>query len=108
MKTKILTTIALLFMVILANATCTVTTDCGTFEFPEATSISTSQTSINGVTTLIIKDQNGVVLKTLTNCGSRISVSCQNNGNGNGNGNGNDFNICDIIPARLKPFFGCN
>ncbi|MHA7059543.1 hypothetical protein ACWGOQ_0020120 [Aquimarina sp. M1] len=102
MKTKILTTLALFLTAIIVNANCTVTTDCGTFNFPDATSISTSQTSIDGVSTLIIRDQNGTVLRTIENCGSSVSTSCES-----GDGDG-DFDICDYIPENLKPFFGCN
>ncbi len=96
MKTKMLTVIAAVLFTFTVQATCTVTTDCGSWTFEDATSISTSNTSVNGESVLIIKDQNGTVLLQLNNCGSSVSTSCS----------GGEID-CDLIPDFLKPFFGC-
>ncbi|WP_299610218.1 hypothetical protein [uncultured Aquimarina sp.] len=103
MKTKFFTLIAAFLLTLSAQATCTVTTDCGTYTFEDATSISTSVTSVNGESTLIVKNQNGVVLLRLEDCGTSVSSSCSSSGN---NGDG-DLDICDVIPDFLKPFFDC-
>ena len=100
MKIKLLSILAALLFTYSAQAACTVTTGCGTFEFPEATSLRVSQSSVNGVTTVIIRDQDGNVLQVLENCPGRVSVSCSSTGGG-------DVDICDIIPDHLKPIFGC-
>lgn len=106
MKTKLFGLIAAFLLTLSAQATCTVTTDCGTYTFEDATSISTSVTSVNGESTLIIKDQNGVELLRLEDCGTSVSASCENSGDG-GNGGDGDFDICDVIPDFLKPYFDC-
>ncbi len=101
MKTKILIAIAAFLFTLHVNATCTVTTDCGSWTFEDATSISTSNTSVNGESVLIVQDQDGTVLLQLENCGNSVETSCTSTGDGN------DEDFCDIIPDFLKPFFGC-
>ena len=101
MKTKILIAIGAFLFALNVQATCTVTTDCGSWTFEDATSISTSSTSVNGESVLIVRDQNGTVLLELENCGNSVSTSCTSGGDGN------EGDFCDNIPDFLKPFFGC-
>ncbi|MBQ0735090.1 hypothetical protein [Aquimarina celericrescens] len=102
MKTKFLTLVTMLFLGYGVQAACTVTTSCGTFNFPNATSVSVSQSSSNGQTIAVIRDQNGRVLKRLRGeCANNISTSCE--------GSGGDIDFCDAIPDSLKPYFpDCN
>ncbi len=97
MKTKFLTLAAILLFGYGVQAGCTVTTDCGTFNFPNATSVSVSQSNNNGQAIAIIRDQNRKVLKRLRGeCANNISTSCE--------GSGGDWDICDIFPY----FPNCN
>ncbi len=103
MKIKILSVLAIMAFsfTTIAQTTCVVKTPCGDFTFNENVSVSSSQQ--NGVTRIVIRNNNGNVLSTRTcNRSGQISTSCSSSG-----GDG-DTDICDFIPAFLKPFYDCN
>ncbi len=91
MKTKFLTLITILFLGYGVQAACSVTTSCGTFYFPNATSISVNSSTENGQAITIVKDQNKKTLRILRSiCVDVISMSCE--------GVDADFTVCDIFP----------
>jgi len=99
MKTKILTLLLLFAFVGVINADCTLTTDCGAFEYTE------DNISASSDGTTITVTSNNQVIDTIACGNSGVSVSCS--GSGGDGDNGGDFNICDVVPDFLKPFFGC-
>jgi len=84
--------------VAVANADCTVTTDCGTRTY-DVTSLNASIS--NGDVTVT---SNGSVIDTFTCEGATsISSSC----NSTTGTDESSFDICDFVPAWLASFFGC-
>ena len=100
MKVMILSAVMAMFfaMSVQAQSTCTVKSPCGDFMFEEA--VSASSAFANGVTTVTVTSvASGAVLFT-TSCEATggTSTSCADG----------EGDICDIIPDRLKPIFGCD
>ncbi|WP_234859467.1 hypothetical protein [Aquimarina aquimarini] len=98
MKTTFLTVLLSLTVLGIANANCTLTTDCGTRNYQE-NSISASTDG----QLIIVRNGQGSIIDSFECSGSSISTSCSSGGDGGGG----DINICDHLPDFLKPIFGC-
>ncbi|WP_062057585.1 hypothetical protein [Aquimarina longa] len=97
MKIKFLTLVMAIAFVGIAHADCTVTTDCVTKTY-QTNSVSVSYNGTN----VIVKNGEGAVIDSFVCENSSVSSNCSTGDNGGG-----DFDICDHIPANLKPLFGC-
>lgn len=95
MKTKLLTFVMAVAFTTIAQADCTLTTDCDTRTY-QVDSISVN----NDGKTITVKDGTGNVIDSFSCEGSSVSSSCSS-------GPGGDYDFCDTLPDFLKPFFGC-
>ena len=93
------------------TSSCTVTTPCNTYTFNNVNGVSTSSTTVNGNTTITIRDSDGNVLATETcNQSGSTSSSCSSSSGGGNGGGGGGFDICDFLqgaPAWIKERYGC-
>ncbi|WP_299184350.1 hypothetical protein [uncultured Aquimarina sp.] len=100
MKAKFLTLVVALFIGAVSYAGCTVTTDCGIFEFPNETSVSVSTQSAPEGVLITVRGANGNVLLRRTCSSGSVSSNCSSGGG--------DVDICDILPPFLADLYGCN